>query len=793
MKILQVIHGYLPQFRGGTELYVQGLNHELRALGQDLAVFAGTTHNAEEARRENYVHDDVEVTQVVLSGAYLEHWTRSYSPDAARIFRDELRRIRPDLVHIHHWFRLSRNLVEICYRAGVPVVCTLHDLYVSCPTFFRIADGDFSEAPLSPDAWRDSLPRLPWMEDRDVDDEIVRFREDFENELALAHRIIVPSQAHGDLLKRVMKFPSERVRVIPHGTITPPPPKKKASRKKRSGRIQLGVWGHLFHMKGAHVLFEALQQSGVAKRFDVHVWGKVVEPRYRRLLDDVTEGLDVNWHGEFVPADIEEVDLDLAVMPSLCSESYSFVLDEAFRLGLPCLVSDRGALGERIGDAGRSFPAGDSKALAEILKKIAANPNIIDDWRTKIPALPSMKQHAEVILQLYADVIRKRDMSRLEPDVDLPRRRTEHLAHQLMRREERMFAYLGELKREQGRGDHFESETKKLIQQQDDWGHRLDETDGRAIAAERALAGKNRLVESLGTEMLDLRRALTEGGDGELRRAPEAPQVEEHVPGLGSIAAIIHENQQILEDFHSSLQSDKKLKTKNQLIQFLTREIVAFRSLAASLAQGVLDLDLEAPILPEADVDLPLLGTPAAISADNNQAMSKLVEAYASIPARFEGLINLLGREVGRLGTALAQGTSTAEARVDSILEEARAHPEFARIENYLAKSPERLSQHYESIAGQAQQLREAREQILAKDREQIERAEALRQIGEFIEELRRALNLIHQPKLNFSAMSAPAVDIPFDVPGVGDLPTIRRVNLEIIEQHLESLRELRA
>ena len=88
MNILQVIHGFLPQFRGGTELYLRGLCRELRRLDQDVGVFAGTTHSADEARVEHYDFDGMQVAQLVLAGSYLEHWTRGYSPDAARLFAD---------------------------------------------------------------------------------------------------------------------------------------------------------------------------------------------------------------------------------------------------------------------------------------------------------------------------------------------------------------------------------------------------------------------------------------------------------------------------------------------------------------------------------------------------------------------------------------------------------------------------------------------------------------------------------------------------------------------------------
>ena len=41
MRILQVVHQFLPQYTGGTELYVADLSRRLRERGHDVALFVG--------------------------------------------------------------------------------------------------------------------------------------------------------------------------------------------------------------------------------------------------------------------------------------------------------------------------------------------------------------------------------------------------------------------------------------------------------------------------------------------------------------------------------------------------------------------------------------------------------------------------------------------------------------------------------------------------------------------------------------------------------------------------------
>lgn len=761
MNILQVIHGYLPQFRGGTELYLRGLTRELRRREQDVTIFAGTTHSADEARVEHYDFDGHQVAQLVLAGSYLEHWTRGYSADAARLFAEELRRIRPDVVHIHHWFRLTRNLLETCYRLGIPAVCTLHDLYATCPSFFRVVEGSFVEAPLDDPLWVEALPRLPWMSDDEVRDEIVRFRADFANEMRLAHRIIVPSAAHGRVVSRLLELPEERLVVLPHGTITPPPPEEQEILEVPGpeDRIRLGYWGHLFHMKGPHLLLEAVKASGQADRFELHVWGKVVEPQYRERLRRAAEGLDVRWYGAFVPEDIEKVPLDCAVIPSSCSESYSFVLDEAFRLDLPAIVSDRGALAERLQGAGTTFRPESVEDLARVLKDLAANPAVIGTWREKVPALASMEEHAGEVLELYADVLRKRDMSRLVPDLDLPRRRTEALARRLREREGLMFSYLGRIKRESGRGDHYEGVVEEMIAKEHELGARANHAEAELATMRRVAAERARLIEVMGREIADLREALAQPPGVPARPVPLVPEIEEHVPGLGSVAAIVQENQAALQRF-SERQESTASGQRDQTLEFLTGELLALREAAERALAGEVNFEIEGPEIPADPMDLPRLGDPATIAADDSEIIDRLrgslLHVQAENPMTPEEEAARREAEERALDTRIAEVEAEAERRI-------------AEVEGLRGESEAQF---------------------------QVEREALLKFWGQSIEELRRLVLVVHEespelPSELGEATPEQAADLPH-VPGLGDIATLRRVNAELAQDYVARLRELR-
>ena len=47
-------------------------------------------------------------------------------------FLEVLRSVRPDLVHVHHYFHTSLDLFQVLEEAGVPSVLTLHEYILIC-------------------------------------------------------------------------------------------------------------------------------------------------------------------------------------------------------------------------------------------------------------------------------------------------------------------------------------------------------------------------------------------------------------------------------------------------------------------------------------------------------------------------------------------------------------------------------------------------------------------------------------------------------------------------------------
>ncbi|PWB82235.1 MAG: hypothetical protein C3F08_00195 [Candidatus Methylomirabilota bacterium] len=408
MRILQIVHGFPPESTAGTERYCEAVSRELSARGHECEVLAGSGQRAAQATVAAESQDGLPVTRYLRAEGQVESWRDEYDPEAEALIRGLLSRSRPDLAHLHHWHRLTNNLAAICADLGIPVVVTLHDVWTSCPRLHRIyRDGSFCKEPLLTAPCLHCVERTPWQTDQEVAAALALRRQMIETELSLASALIVPSAAHRSLLCGLLELPESRVIVLPHGGPGAIPARERRQRPSAfpNRPLQIGHWGYFLYHKGTHVLLEALHRLNDPSAVQAHLIGTALEASYQQRLQELSRGLPVQFHGAYRPPDLPAFDLDLAVFPSITSESYSFTLDEALRLGLPILVSDRGALPERIGKAGLTFRAGDAEDLARCLQRVLDEPELLETMRRNIRSdtLVSMRTHVAMLEKIYED------------------------------------------------------------------------------------------------------------------------------------------------------------------------------------------------------------------------------------------------------------------------------------------------------------------------------------------------------------------------------------------------------
>lgn len=412
MQILQVVQGFPPESIGGTELYCQVLTRALQERGHRCVVLAGSKQPAQEPALVTTDEEGISVTRYVtpLPLEWRERQIDPYNPEAEVLLRQYLEKVRPDVIHVHHWLRLTNNIVSLAAKLGIPAIVTLHDLWTSCARIHRQHRlGHFCLESPSPSLCGSCVERSPWQGDAEVQQAIGLRQEQIAEELRLASRLLVPSEAHRQFLSSLLDMSSDHLQVVPHGSIVRLFPYTNNSHPRFPDRpLRLAYWGYLVDFKGVHLLLEAVQQLKDPSAVEIYLSGLAPDAGYFEYLQRLAEGLAVTFTGEYRPTDLARLDVDMAVFPSLAYESYGFVLDEAIQLGLPAIMSDRGALAARAGEAGLIFSAGDARALASRIQEVLDTPSLLTDMRQRLPSIPSpsMMEHAETLGVVYREAMR---------------------------------------------------------------------------------------------------------------------------------------------------------------------------------------------------------------------------------------------------------------------------------------------------------------------------------------------------------------------------------------------------
>jgi glycosyltransferase involved in cell wall biosynthesis len=173
--------------------------------------------------------------------------------------------------------------------------------------------------------------------------------------------------------------------------------------------LRLVSWGSLVRGKGLHVAVQAAELLGSPQRVSIDHFGRVLDSVHARDLQQLARRVRLRLHGAYGEHDMAVAfpAFDLAVFPSLFLETHGMVVDEAMALGLPVVVSDRGAPPARIGARGRVFPPGNAAALAAILQEFLDRPELLLAMRAAAPPpAPTMAEHCAALRGLYEAVSR---------------------------------------------------------------------------------------------------------------------------------------------------------------------------------------------------------------------------------------------------------------------------------------------------------------------------------------------------------------------------------------------------
>jgi glycosyltransferase involved in cell wall biosynthesis len=421
MRILHLIHQYLPEKIGGTELYTRTLAQQQRQQGHHVAIFTPSRQSpAAGSRYLREVADEGIVYRVplgersdtaVFAATFRPIWTR---PPLALALAEVLAAETPDLVHIQHLMGMPAGLIHQVQQAGLPYIVTLHDYWHLCANAQLVTNYD-NQVCQGPNWWLNCahcalarigqprlLPLIPAVAP------LFAYREQrLRQVLNQAAGLIAPTHFTAGIHAQ-MGLDPDRITVIPHG-IKVPSQLPAATRPAEDQRLHIGYIGGLSWQKGVHVLLEAVNQLPAAD-FKLTIYGdSSAFPDYVDKLHQMAYHPAIHFAGRLPHRQLWAAlaNLDVVVVPSLWYETASLIVQEAFAAGVPVIASDLGALQERVahGVDGYHFPPGDAPALADYLRQLQQSPAILRRLRAGIQPVKTIESHTAEVLALYQETI----------------------------------------------------------------------------------------------------------------------------------------------------------------------------------------------------------------------------------------------------------------------------------------------------------------------------------------------------------------------------------------------------
>jgi glycosyltransferase involved in cell wall biosynthesis len=370
VRILQVHNHYLQA--GGEDVVVAGDAALLRARGHEVHAFTTSSGELDLATPIGKARTAVRTV-----------WSR----DGRARLRDEIRRVRPDLVHVHNTFPvLSPAALRAGHDEGVPVVQTLHNYRVACAAATLLRDG----RPCQDCVGGSKLPavRHTCYHDSRAQSLAVAAMQTVHRWAGTYRSAVDAFIALTPFMRDVMVregLPEDGIHVAPNvlqDVPAAPPADPDAPGRDAPGHDapapdepaprRIAFVGRLSSEKGADLLLRAWA------RLDLDGWTLDVVgdgPQAPALRDLAAGRDDVRFHGWRPREEVHGIvaGARALVLPSRWYEGFPITLLEALALGRPVAASDHGAFVDTVveGRTGWRFAPDDEGALASTLDTVA--------------------------------------------------------------------------------------------------------------------------------------------------------------------------------------------------------------------------------------------------------------------------------------------------------------------------------------------------------------------------------------------------------------------------------------
>jgi len=384
--ILFVCHNYVGRGDfGGVEIYLDRLRTQLRAEFDVLFYVRGGTSEHWDSLLLDQDY------QLLKRYKFSEPYTIQMLSSAERedAFRSLLIERKVDFVHFQHLIGHAPSLVHIAKSLGVPSAITVHDYLSVCNEYQLISfKGRFCGAP---DVSLAQCDLCLWNKHQILPGSQAARRDFWNGVLAAADLLIFNTDGVRHLVSSI--YPAvrqhRRTQVLPAPILDDRALETSVTKPLESWRqgsaLKVALLGNVTVGKGGD-LFAPAAFALAGAPVEFHVFGRI-DDAYRHL-EDKRQFPNVFVHGQYLADELpaELLQCDVSVHVSIWPETYCLTLSEAWQNRIVPIVTDIGALGERVRNRvnGLKIRVGEEGDLINAIRLLAEDRDLLASLRANI-------------------------------------------------------------------------------------------------------------------------------------------------------------------------------------------------------------------------------------------------------------------------------------------------------------------------------------------------------------------------------------------------------------------------
>ncbi len=287
-------------------------------------------------------------------------------PLAGEALRTALDLFDVDIVHVQNVIGHSLTPLAVLGDFDGRVVCSIHDLFLTCPHHSLLYRDDQScGLPEDRSVCARCLPETEGLPIEHLDRQRARVAELVDH----VDHWIFASQSSADFFHRVYDLAPGAVSVIEHGTTIADPRRGQPDEGLILDEpLRLAFVGRGWPKKGLGMV-NRLADEMAGTSVEVHHFGELVGEASVHLRGHGT------YDNEVLGDLLALAGIQVVLLPGSVPESFGLVLTEAILAGVPVIGTTFGALGERIRahGVGWTVDPADADGLVELVTRLDAN------------------------------------------------------------------------------------------------------------------------------------------------------------------------------------------------------------------------------------------------------------------------------------------------------------------------------------------------------------------------------------------------------------------------------------